>query len=103
LLDKYVLTPWGISHGVFVCGDPAGHEDERKVSAMLILDTELENRSEFPAASQLVQSWAARLWTWLRREPRPQRQEITDDFLAGEAAAGEDSIEVQDCGTGLIL
>ena len=60
---------------------------------MLILDTEMETRSEYPPASQIVQNWAARLWAWLRRQPQPER----------EAVAGEESMETQDCGTGLIL
>ena len=58
------------------------------MSAMLILDTEMENTSEFPTVSQLLQSWAARLWAWLRRQPQPE---------------GEEWKNGQDCGTGLIL
>lgn len=65
-------------HGVFVFGRGsegggkfALEEDERKVSAMLILDTELENEREFPAVRQLLREWAARLWAWLRRQPQP--------------------------------
>jgi len=69
-------------------------EDERKVSAMLILDTELENRGEFPTVGQLLQIWAARLWAWLRRQPQP---EIARDRAHEEWKNG------QDCGTGLIL
>ncbi len=71
------------------------HEDERKLSAMLILDTETENRGEYPTASQILQSWAARLWAWLRRQPRPAGK--------GELLAGEETIDGQDCGMGLIL
>ena len=69
-------------------------EDERKVSAMLILDTEMENTSEYPTVGQLLQSWAARLRAWLRRQPQP---EIARDI------AGEEWKNGQDCGTGLIL
>ena len=57
---------------------------------MLILDTELDNRSESPPASQRLQGWAARLWSWLRRQPEPEN----------ERAASADE---QDCGAGLIL
>ena len=66
-------------HGVFVFGRGseegdkfALEEDERTVSAMLILDTELESTSEFPAVRQLLREWAARLWAWLRRQPQPE-------------------------------
>ena len=66
-------------HGVFVFGggsDGGGEfaldEDERTVSAMLILDTELESAREFPAVRQLLREWAARLWAWLRRQPQPE-------------------------------
>ena len=67
---------------------------------MLILDTEMESTGEFPTVSQLLQSWAARLRAWLRRQPLPEitRDEITRDFIAGE-----ESKNGQDCGTGLIL
>jgi hypothetical protein len=65
-------------HGVFVFGRGsegggkfALKEVERKVSAMLILDTELENTNEFPAVRQLLREWVARLWAWLRRQPQP--------------------------------
>ena len=57
---------------------------------MLILDTEMENTSEFPTVSQLLQSWAARLWAWLRRQTQPEVE-------------GGESKNRQDCGTGLIL
>jgi hypothetical protein len=57
---------------------------------MLILDTELENTSEFPAVRQLLREWAARLWAWLRRQPQPA-------FECEESTTG------QDRGTGLIL
>jgi hypothetical protein len=98
-----------ISHGVFVCGESPEYgslvamvlaEEEREVSAMLILDTELESTGEFPTVSQLLQSWAARLWAWLRRQPQPEikRDEIRRDFIAGK-----ESKNGQDCGTGLIL
>ena len=74
-------------------------EDERKVSAMLILDTEMESTGEFPTVSQLLQSWAARLRAWLRRQPQPEISAmITRDFIARE-----ESKNGQDCGTGLIL
>jgi hypothetical protein len=78
-------------HGVFVFGggsDGGGEfaldEDERTVSAMLILDTELENTSEFPAVRQLLREWAARLWAWLRRQPQPA-------FEHEEPATGQES------------
>ena len=57
---------------------------------MLILDTEMEKTNEYPTAGQILQSWAARLWAWLRRQPQPK-------------LAGEESIEEQDNNTGLIL
>jgi hypothetical protein len=57
---------------------------------MLILDTEMENTGEFPTVSQLLQSWATRLWAWLRRHPQPEDKR-------------EESIGTEDCGTGLIL
>ena len=57
---------------------------------MLIMDTEMENTGEYPTASQLLQSWAARLWAWLRRQPQPKD-------------AHEEAIDSEDCGTGLIL
>jgi hypothetical protein len=57
---------------------------------MLILDTEMENTGEFVAVRQLLRSWAARLWAWLRRQPQP-------------ATEREESKNLQDCGTGLIL
>ena len=57
---------------------------------MLILDTEMENRGEYPTASQLVQGWAARLWAWLRRQPEPENEHAK-------------STEERDNGTGLIL
>jgi hypothetical protein len=62
---------------------------------MLILDTETENRGEYPAVSQLLQIWAGRLWAWLRRQPQPKAKR---EFLVGE-----ETIDGQDCGTGLIL
>jgi hypothetical protein len=65
-------------------------EDEGEVSAMLILDTEMEYTNELPAASQLLRIWVARLWARLRRRPQPETQ-------AGEYKNG------QDRGTGLIL
>ena len=70
------------------CMGPA--EDERKVSAMLILDTEMESTGEYPTVGQLLQSWAARLWAWLRRQPQPEVDR--EEWQNG-----------QDCGTGLIL
>ena len=57
---------------------------------MLILDTEMEKTNEYPTAGQILQSWAARLWAWLRRQPQPR-------------LAHEESIDTEDCGTGLIL
>ena len=57
---------------------------------MLILDTDLESTGEFPTVSQLLQSWAARLWAWLRRQPQPKVER--EEWQNG-----------QDCGTGLIL
>ena len=62
---------------------------------MLILDTEMESTGEFPTVSQLLQSWAARLRAWLRRQPQP---EIQRDLLAGEEWKNG-----QDCDTGLLL
>ena len=62
---------------------------------MLILDTEIESTSEFPTASQLFQSWAARLWAWLRRQPQSAAKR--------ELLASEETIHEQDCGMGLIL
>jgi len=41
---------------------------------MLILDTEMENTGEFSTVSQLLQSWAARLRAWLRRQPQPETE-----------------------------
>ena len=61
---------------------------------MLILDTEMESTGEFPTVGQLLQSWAARLRAWLRRQPQP---EIARDRAREEWKNG------QDCGTGLIL
>ena len=58
------------------------------MSEMLILDTELDNASELPSVRQLLQSWAARLWCWLHRQPQPEI---------------EDSESSQDCGRGLVL
>jgi hypothetical protein len=57
---------------------------------MLILDTDLDNRGEYPPASHLLQGWAARLWAWLRRQPQPEDKR-------------EELIGTEDCGTGLIL
>ncbi len=47
---------------------------------MLILDTEMENTGEFPTVGQLLQSWAARLRAWLRRQPQPEtgREKASD-------------------------
>jgi hypothetical protein len=59
-------------------------------SIMLIMDTESENRGEYPTASQLLQDWAARLRAWLRRQPEPETE-------------GAEPTEEQDGGTGLIL
>lgn len=67
---------------------------------MLILDTEMENASEFPTVSQLLQSWAVRLWAWLRRQPQ---SEIGRDKIELDLVAGEEWKNGQDCGTGLIL
>ena len=67
---------------------------------MLILDTEMESAGEFPTVSQLLQSWAARLWAWLRRQPQP---EIQREELARNLLAGEEWKDGQDRGTGLIL
>ena len=60
------------------------------MSAMLILDTEMDNTDEYPTASQLLQGWAARLWAWLRRQPEPESE-------------GAEPTAEQDSGTGLIL
>jgi hypothetical protein len=57
---------------------------------MLILDTEMENTGEFPTVGQLLQSWAARLRVWLRRQPQPETER-------------EDASNGRDAGTGLIL
>ena len=75
------------------------------VSAMLILDTELENRGEYPTASQPLQDWAARLWAWLRWQARPEKARSLRgrDGLAHDVSKGEEPIDAQDCGTGLIL
>ena len=75
------------------------------VSAMLILDTEMENRGEYPTASQILQDWAARLWAWLRWQALPEKARPLHerDGLARESGKGEESIDTQDCGTGLIL
>ena len=65
------------------------------VSAMLILDTEMETRSEVPPASQLLRGWAARLRAWLRQEPQPDGER--------DKSTGEESTKGQDDGMGLIL
>ena len=57
---------------------------------MLILDTELDNTSELPSVRQLLQSWAARLWSWLHRQPQPEIER-------------EDSESSQNCDRGLVL
>ena len=57
---------------------------------MLILDTELDNTTELPSVRQILQSWAARLWSWLHRQPQPEIER-------------EGSESVQNRGRGLIL
>jgi hypothetical protein len=57
---------------------------------MLILDTEMENTGEFSTVSQLLQSWAARLRAWLRRQPQPETER-------------ENANDEQDPGPGLLL
>ena len=57
---------------------------------MLSLDTETENTGEFPTAGQLLRSWAARLRSWLRRQPQPEPERE-------KANSGQES------GTGLLL
>ena len=70
------------------------------VSAMLILDTEVQNESEYPTAGQLLQDWVARLWAWLRWRARHKK---ASSWREHDVSKAEESIETQDCGTGLIL
>ena len=60
------------------------------MSEMLILDTELDNTTELPSVRQILQSWAARLWSWLHRQPQPEIER-------------EGSESSQNCGRGLVL
>jgi hypothetical protein len=57
---------------------------------MLILDTELDNTTELPSVRQILQSWAARLWSWLHRQPKPEIER-------------KDSESAQNRGRGLVL